>query len=131
MHLSGKTIYLSNPIKMEIEQQIELLKKLKFRFEQSSSRFPGISWDIIEQKIKGNPLKLSALFLMEESGGEPSLFSYDASSDSCTFFDCSAESPAGRRSLCYDDIALNARKENKPKSSAMAMAAEMGVELLS
>ncbi len=116
---------------MENAQQIELLEKLKFRFEQNCSRFPGISWDKIEQKIKENPLKLRALFLMEKSGGEPNLIAYDPLSESFTFCDCSTESPTGRRSLCYDDIALNARKENKPKSSAIAMAEEMGVELLS
>jgi hypothetical protein len=115
---------------MENAQQIELLEKLKFRFDKNSSRFPGINWDKIEQKIKDNPLKLRALFLMEESGGEPNLIAYDPLSDSFTFCDCSAESPKGRRSLCYDDIALNSRKENKPQGSALAMAAQMGAELL-
>jgi hypothetical protein len=115
---------------MDSAGQTTLLESLQSRFEKNMQRHPNLTWDKIKLKLQTNPAKLESLYLMEESGGEPDIIAYDAASDTYTFCDCSAESPSGRRSLCYDDKALNARKENKPRSSAQAIAAEMGVELL-
>ena len=114
-----------NPAQLNI-----LLQSLQSRFEKNMHRHPNLIWDKIKLKLLENPSKLQSLYLMEESGGEPDIIAYDAASDTYTFCDCSAESPKGRRSLCYDDIALNSRKENKPQGSALAMAAQMGAELL-
>ena len=114
-----------NPAQLNI-----LLQSLQSRFEKNMHRHPNLNWDKIKLKLLENPSKLQSLYLMEESGGEPDIIAYDAASDTYTFCDCSAESPKGRRSLCYDDIALNSRKENKPQGSALAMAAQMGAELL-
>lgn len=115
---------------MDNQQIDSFLKILKTRFDHHRNRHPNLSWEKIQQKLEANPSKLRSLFLMEESGGEPDIIAYDAETDTYTFCDCSAESPKGRRSLCYDDIALNSRKENKPQGSALAMAAQMGAELL-
>lgn len=114
-----------NPVQLNI-----LLQSLQSRFEKNMHRHPNLIWDKIKMKLLENPSKLQSLYLMEESGGEPDIIAYDAASDTYTFCDCSPESPKGRRSLCYDDIALNSRKENKPQGSALAMAAQMGAELL-
>jgi hypothetical protein len=114
-----------NPAQLNI-----LLQSLQSRFEKNMHRHPNLIWDKIKLKLLENPSKLQSLYLMEESGGEPDIIAYDAASDTYTFCDCSPESPKGRRSLCYDDIALNSRKENKPQGSALAMAAQMGAELL-
>jgi hypothetical protein len=114
-----------NPAQLNI-----LLQSLQSRFEKNMHRHPNLIWDKIKLKLLENPSKLQSLYQMEESGGEPDIIAYDAASDTYTFCDCAAESPKGRRSLCYDDIALNSRKENKPQGSALAMAAQMGAELL-
>lgn len=117
------------------EQQTELLKVLKARFEKNMERHKGLSWVKIQAKLESNPKKLWSLFKMERTGGEPDVVSFDAvigdtKTDEYVFCDCSAESPKGRRSFCYDRKALDSRKEHKPKDSAEAMAAAMGIELL-
>ena len=108
----------------------ELLETLKARFEKNMDRHKGLEWSKLEAKLKGNPDKLWSLSEMERTGGEPDVVGFDKKSDEFIFFDCSEESPKGRRSLCYDREALNARKENKPKDSVVDMAAAMGVEIL-
>ncbi len=109
---------------------MELLKILKARFDENKHRQSGIDWGKVEARVKANPAKLRSLEEMEATGGEPDVVDHDRKSGEYTFMDCSAESPAGRRSLCYDHQALESRKENKPKGSAVGMAKEMGVELL-
>lgn len=108
----------------------ELFKILKTRFEKNMIRHKGLVWEKVQSKLEANPDKLWSLGEMETTGGEPDVIGYDKKKDEYIFCDCSAESPAGRRSLCYDRDALNARKENKPKNSAIDMAAEMGIEIL-
>ncbi len=112
------------------KQKEELFKTLKTRFEKNSNRHKGIEWAVVEARLKSNVDKLWSLHEMERTGGEPDVVSIDKKSGAVIFMDCAAESPAGRRSLCYDKEALDARKENKPAGSAVAMAAEMGIELL-
>jgi hypothetical protein len=109
----------------------ELLKTLKARFEKNMSRHKGLEWAKIQAKLEGLPKKLKSLQEMEASGGEPDVVSFDKKSGEYVFFDCSAESPKGRRSVCYDHKALEARKEHKPASSALKMATDMGIEILS
>jgi hypothetical protein len=111
-------------------QHEELLNTLKVRFEKNMNRHKEINWAKIEARLKANPDKLWSLFKMEETGGEPDVTAYDKSKGEYIFSDCSAESPKGRRSVCYDQEALTSRKEHKPKNSAVGMAAEMGIELL-
>jgi hypothetical protein len=112
-------------------KQIEdLLKTLKARFEKNMNRHKGIEWNKLETKLKKNADKLWSLNEMERTGGEPDVIGFDKKSGEYIFYDCSVESPAGRRSLCYDAEALASRKENKPKDSAVNMANKMGVELL-
>ena len=106
----------------------ELLSTLKARFEQNMQRHKGLDWPKVQAKL--SPDKLAALHQMEITGGEPDVVGYDKMDDVFIFMDCAAESPKGRRSICYDKAALDARKENKPADSAMNMAAKMGVELL-
>lgn len=113
-----------------VKQKDELFKILKTRFEKNSNRHKGIEWAVVEARLKSNVEKLWSLHEMERTGGEPDVISIDKKSGAVIFMDCAAESPAGRRSLCYDKEALDARKENKPAGSAVAMAAEMGIELL-
>ncbi|MBW7676566.1 DUF4256 domain-containing protein [Chryseobacterium chendengshani] len=108
----------------------ELLDILQQRFEKNSKRHPKIDWSKIEDKLKANPQRIWSLNEMEISGGEPDVVDYDKKSDEYIFFDCSAESPKGRRSLCYDREALDSRKENKPQNSVMDVAIEMGIEIL-
>jgi len=103
---------------------------LKARFEKNMNRHKGLKWDEVEAKLKANSGKLWSLGEMERTGGEPDIVGFDKKSGDYIFFDCSAESPKERRSICYDHEALNARKENKPKDSAINVAAAMGVELL-
>lgn len=107
-----------------------LLDLLKARFEKNPGRHKEIRWIEVQIKLEANPQKLEALSKMEQTGGEPDVVGYDPTTGEYIFFDCSAESPAGRRSLCYDHAALEARKENKPKDSALGMAAAMGIEIL-
>lgn len=111
-------------------QNEELLKTLKQRFEKNINRHKNIEWSKVKTKLEANTGKLWSLNEMERTGGEPDAVGYDKKSGEYIFYDCSAESPKERRSLCYDREALNARKEYKPKNSAMDMAAEMGIEML-
>jgi len=112
------------------EQQEDLLKILKSRFEKNMNRHENITWENIRKKLKKNPDKLWILNEMERTEGEPDVVDYDKSADEYIFFDCAAESPKGRRSLCYDRAALNSRKEHKPMNSAIDMALELGIEIL-
>ncbi|HSV68493.1 MAG TPA: DUF4256 domain-containing protein [Methylibium sp.] len=108
----------------------ELLQVLKARFEKNMHRHAGIAWAAVLAKLEGNPDALRSLQEMEATGGEPDVIGRDKESDRFTFCDCSAESPMGRRSTCYDVEARESRKEHKPESSAVEMAAAMGIELL-
>jgi hypothetical protein len=112
------------------KQQEELLSVLQARFAQHMNRHDGLAWADVQTKLEANPASLWSLHEMERTGGEPDVVGYDQSAGAYTFYDCSPESPSGRRSLCYDRAALDARKENKPATSAMELAAAMGVELL-
>ncbi len=116
--------------KLSAEHREELLGALKARFEKNMNRHTGLGWADIQAKLEANPDKLWSLAEMERTGGEPDVVDHDAKTGEYIFYDCSAESPKGRRSICYDREALAARKENKPKDSAMNMAAAMGIELL-
>ena len=111
-------------------RQEELFGILKTRFNKHKSRHKDIPWEKVREKLVGSPDKLWSLNEMEETGGEPDVVGYDAAANEYIFFDCSPESPKGRRSICYDREALNARKEHKPANSAMDIASEMGVEML-
>jgi len=111
-------------------QRQELLNVLKARFEKNMNRHKGLKWDDVQARLEANPEKLLSLNEMESTGGEPDVVGYDKKTGEFIFYDCSAESPKGRRSICYDREALDARKENKPKDSALDMAAAIGVELL-
>src|SRR5436190_17077270 len=108
----------------------ELLKTLKDRFEKHMHRHKGLAWAKVETKLTDSPDKLWSLHQMEATGGEPDVVAYDKQTGEYTFYDCAAESPKGRRSICYDREALEARKEHKPKDSAVDMATAMGIELL-
>ena len=112
------------------EQQDNVLKTLKSRFEKNMNRHKGLDWNKIQSKLEANREKLWSLSEMERNGGEPDVVSYDEKSGVYIFFDCSAESPKGRRSICYDRKALDSTKENKPANNALDMASEMGIELL-
>lgn len=108
-----------------------LLEVLKMRFEQHMERHPGVSWSEVADRLVKYPSAVQSLQEMERTGGEPDVVGLDQQSGEYLFFDCSAESPLGRRSLCYDPEALTSRKENKPTGSAVGMASAMGIELLS
>jgi hypothetical protein len=112
------------------QQREELLKTLKARFEKNMSRHIGVEWATIQAKLQANSYKLWSLNEMEITGGEPDVVAYDKKTGEYIFCDCSHESPKGRRSMCYDVDALVSRKEHKPKNSAIGMAADMGIELL-
>lgn len=112
------------------EQREELLKILKERFVKHINRHEDIEWDKVQEKLEANTVKLWSLNEMERTGGDPDVVGYDKNTDEYIFYDCSAESPKGRRSICYDREALESRKEHKPLSNAIDMAAEMGIELL-
>ena len=117
--------------KLPRDRQAELMQILQKRFEKNMPRHKGISWDNVCAKLEDKPEKLLTLNLMEETEGEPDVVGYDAKTDEYIFYDCSDESPKGRRSLCYDPEAWESRKEYKPQNSAIGLAAEMGIELLS
>jgi len=117
--------------KFSSEQQKELFSSLKARFEKNMNRHKGIEWAKVQAKLEANPEKFWSLNEMERTGGEPDVVDYDKKTGEYIFYDCAAESPKERRSLCYDHEALNSRKEAKPKDSAVNMAAAMGIELLS
>ncbi|WP_276134520.1 DUF4256 domain-containing protein [Polluticoccus soli] len=116
--------------KLSSQQGRELLDILKARFEKNMSRHKGIDWSKVEAKLEDKPEKLWSLNEMEMTGGEPDVVGHDKKTGEYTFYDCAAESPKGRRSICYDAEALESRKEHKPADSAVNMAADMGVELL-
>lgn len=120
----------TNKTKLTLEQQEEILDVLKNRFEKNMNRHKGLDWNKIQAKLEAKPEKLWSLDEMERTEGEPDVVGYDKKTDEYIFYDCSAESPKGRRSLCYDHEALEKRKENKPNDSAINMADEMGIELL-
>jgi hypothetical protein len=121
---------MSKNKKLSPAQQTALIKTLKARFEKNPGRHKGISWANVETRLAANPGKLWSLNAMEETGGEPDVVAFDKKSGEYIFFDCSPESPKERRSICYDGEALASRKEHKPADSAMNMAKEMGIEML-
>ena len=112
------------------EQREELLRALKARFEKNMNRHKDLEWAKVQAKLKANTEKLRSLNQMEATGGEPDVVGSDKKTGEYIFYDCSAESPKGRRSVCYDREALESRKEHKPKNNAIDMAAAMGIELL-
>tara|TARA_R110002020_G_scaffold9874_14_gene38436 strand:+ start:4489 stop:5055 length:567 start_codon:yes stop_codon:yes gene_type:complete len=112
------------------QQSKEILEILKTRFEKNMKRHTAIKWLKVQEKLEANPEKIWSLYQMEKTDGEPDVIGFDKKTNEYIFYDCSAESPKGRRSLCYDNEALEARKEHKPKNSAVGMATEMGIELL-
>ncbi len=118
-------------IEISSKQYEELFKILKTRFEKNMKRHKGIEWEKVKAKLDINTKKVWSLNEMERTGGEPDVIAYDKKTDEYIFYDCSPESPLGRRSVCYDHQALELRKENKPKDSAINMAINMGIELLS
>lgn len=115
---------------MKAQEREELLQALKARFEKNMHRHKGVAWANVQAKLEGNPDALRSLREMELTGGEPDVIGHDREAGLFTFCDCSTESPIGRRSVCYDREALDSRKEHKPKSSAVEMAAAMGIDLL-
>ena len=115
---------------LSLKQREELLRALQARFEKNMNRHAGLEWAKVKAKLEANPEKLWSLGEMESTGGEPDVVGHDKKTGEYVFFDCSPESPNGRRSFCYDREALDSRKEHKPKNSAMDMAAAMGIELL-
>lgn len=121
----------SNKKQLSPAESKELLVTLKARFDKHMKRHQGLEWVNIQTKLEAAPVKLWSLYEMENTGGEPDVVEYDKNSNDYIFCDCSAESPKGRRSICYDQDALSSRKENKPKDSAFNMAADMGIEILS
>ncbi|WP_028594809.1 DUF4256 domain-containing protein [Paenibacillus assamensis] len=120
----------SSKKELSLEQQEELLKILKARFEKNMDRHSDLEWTNVQAKLEANSDKLWSLYEMEKTEGEPDVVGYDEQSGEYIFYDCSAESPKGRRSVCYDHEALESRKQHKPENSAINMAADMGIELL-
>jgi hypothetical protein len=116
--------------RLDPKESEELLATLRARFDKNMHRHEGLRWDEVLERLNGQPAKLWSLGEMERSGGEPDLVGQDELTGAFLFFDCSAESPKGRRSLCYDQQALEARKKHKPKGSAVGVAADMGAALL-
>ena len=115
---------------LSAEQRAELIITLKARFEKHPGRHYGLEWAHVQARLEAHPDRLVPLYAMEQSGGEPDVIGLDSATGEVLFVDCSDESPAGRRSLCYDRAALDGRKEHKPKNSALDLAAEMGIEML-
>src|SRR3972149_4659379 len=120
----------SNKKKLSPEQREELLRALKARFEKNMNRHKGLEWAKVQAKLEANTKKLWSLNEMERTGGEPDVVGHDNKTGEYIFYDCSAESPNGRRSVCYDREGLEPRKEYKPEDNAIDMAAAMGIELL-
>ena len=120
----------SNKKELLPEQREEFLGALKARFEKNMNRHKGLEWAKVRAKLEANPGKLWSINVMEETGGEPDVVGHDKKTGEYIFYDCSAESPKGRRSVCYDGEALESRKEHKPENNAIDMAAAMGIELL-
>jgi hypothetical protein len=121
----------SNKKKLSSEQRAELLDVLKVRFEKNKNRHKGLEWAKVQARLEAHPEKLWSLSEMESTEGEPDVVGFDKKTGEYIFYDCAAESPKGRRSICYDRAALEARKQHKPANSAMDVAAEMGIEMLS
>jgi hypothetical protein len=115
---------------MNAKQREELLSALKARFEKNTNRHKGLEWANVQAKLEANPEKLWSLNEMERTGGEPDVVGYDKQAGQYIFYDCSAESPTGRRNVCYDREALESRKKHKPENNAIDMAAAMRIELL-
>lgn len=115
---------------MKTQEQEVLLEALGVRFEKHMHRHPALAWSDVRTRLEGKPDALKSLHAMEATGGEPDVVAFDTTTGEFIFCDCAAESPAGRRSLCYDREALDARKEHKPDGSAVEVAAAMGIELL-
>jgi len=120
----------SSKTKLTSEHRVELFTVLKERFEKNMGRHKGLDWAKIEARLEANPEKLWLLSEMERTGGEPDVVAFDKKTNEYVFYDCSAESPKGRRSLCYDRQALDARKENKPANSVVDLAAAIGIDIL-
>ncbi len=120
----------SNTKELSPKQRKELLGALKARFEKNMNRHKGLDWAKVQARLEANPEKLWSLNEMERTGGEPDVVGHDKKSGEYIFFDCSEQTPSGRGSLCYDEEALESRKEHKPKGSAVNMAAAMGIEIL-
>lgn len=116
--------------KLSLEQEESLLIVLEARFENNKHRHQNIEWEKVQAKLKANPEKLWSLDEMERTEGEPDIVGFDEQTKEYIFYDCSSESPKGRRSVCYDHEALEKRKQNKPKDSALNMASEMGIQIL-
>jgi hypothetical protein len=116
--------------KLPLKDREELLSTVSVRFEKNKNRHGGIDWASVQARLNAKPEKLWSLHEMEKTGGEPDVVGYDKKTGEYIFYDCSAESPKGRRSICYDHEALESRKEHKPANSAVQMAADMGIELL-
>jgi len=125
-----KTVSTRDKKKLSSEESAKLCNALKARFEKNMNRHQGLQWAKVQARLEANPEKLWSLQEMETTGGEPDVIGHDKGTGEYIFYDCSAESPKGRRSVCYDREALEARKENKPKDSAVNMATAMGIELL-
>jgi len=124
-----KELSLSQPA-LPADRREELLDTLKARFEKNTNRHKGLEWAKVQARLDANAEKLWSLHVMEESGGEPDVVGHDAKTGEYIFYDCSAESPKGRRSVCYDRAAWESRKEHKPEDNAMDMAEAMGIEIL-
>ncbi len=120
----------SNSKELPPEHRVELLSELKTLFEKNINRHKSIKWADVEAKLQANPEKLWSLSKMERTGGEPDVVGFDKKTGEYIFYDCATETPKGRRSLCYDREALESRKEHKPENSAIGMAADMGIEIL-
>jgi hypothetical protein len=120
----------SNKKELSPEQREELLRALKARFEKNTNRHKGLEWAKVQAKLEANPEKLWSLNEMERTGGEPDVVGHDKKTGEYVFYDCSAESPKGRRSVCYDREGQESRKEHQPENNAIDMAAAMGIELL-
>ena len=121
---------MKNRKELSAEQREELIKTLKVRFEKNKSRHTGLEWANVQSKLEVNADKLWSLSEMERTGGEPDVIAHNNTTYEYIFYDCSAETPKGRRSVCYDREALESRKEYKPENNAIDMAASMGIELL-
>jgi hypothetical protein len=126
-HMSKST---TTKKKLSAEERDQILKTLKARFEKNKNRHKSIDWTDVQSRLEEKAEKLWSLSIMEETGGEPDVIGFDKKTGEYIFFDCSAETPKERRSVCYDNEALESRKQHKPADSAMEMAASMGIELL-
>lgn len=124
------TIMNNNERELLPQEREDLLNVLKNRFEKNMNRHKGLEWDDVQATLHAKPQKLWSLHQMEVTGGEPDVIGYDNQTNQYIFYDCSPESPKGRRSVCYDEDARESRKEHKPKNSALGMAAEMGIDIL-